>query len=159
MSREFNGEPSNQDLGHPVPAPPNQGITNSSQGLGQRRSTQSLSRHFSIPGGLDSSEINRNFWETFIATTRRRYESAPDLRTVTNLAHPMHPNIDIPAQGDDLDDHAGRGPRFNACVNWPMQGPTANRLGPNPGQNPSETSLSDERESFKFAESRKSRWE
>ena len=139
------------------------GLTNAQGKYGNRRSNASLQRHFQRPAGIGSQEINRRFWEDFISKSEERYANAPDLNSV-ELRHSMHPNLQIPVEGDDLDSvsPAGTGensPVATPCTRWPFQGPTATSIGPSPDQNPSQASIDVTRANRVFVETRKNRWE
>lgn len=163
MSANYDGEPTPAGtIGTPSDPPPGAGHTNNAKGLGQRRSTSTLSRHFDGPN-LASSDINRQFWETFLSETRQRYRQAPNLHEV-DLRHPMHPNTAPPIEGDDLDavspgDSLTNSVAMTPNTNWPLQGPTAFPSGPTPSQNPSNATLTAGRINLIFAEGRVSRWD
>jgi hypothetical protein len=162
MSVNYDGSPSiGGTVGTPAQPTPGPGHTNNGQDLGNRRSNETLQRHFNGPS-LDSNNISVLYWYRFIEETKERYRQAPDLSMV-NLRHSMHPNTTIPAEGDDLD-AVSPGESFASShvmtpnVNWPLQGPTATKIGPVGEQNPSRSSIDTRRINFIFMEARKTRW-
>jgi len=139
------------------------GLTNATGKYGNRRSNASLQRHFRRPEGIGNREINRRFWETFINDSDSRYANAPNLNDV-ELRHSMHPNLQIPAEGDDLDsvspaETGENSPVATPCTSWPLQGPTATSIGPAPDQNPSQASVDNTRANRIFVEDRKARYD
>ena len=156
------GEPSGDivDPGGPELQP---GLTNAQGKYGNRRSNASLQRHFQRPAGIGNREINRRFWENFINNSDERYANAPDLNDV-DLRHSMHPNLQIPVEGNDLDSVSPGETGENStvaspCTNWPLQGPTATSIGPAPDQNPFQASVDVTRINRVFVESRKTRYD
>jgi|APSaa5957512535_1039671.scaffolds.fasta_scaffold85204_2 hypothetical protein len=162
MSVNYNGEPTPAGtVGTPSQPTPGPGHTNNGQDLGNRRSSETLQKHFDGPN-LDSNNISVLYWAQFIHETKRRYSQAPDLLSVP-LKHSMHPNTTIPAEGDDLDD-ISPGETYSTShvmtpnVNWPLQGPTPSKLGPDGDQNPFRSSVDVTRINYIFMEGRKTRW-
>lgn len=172
MARDYDGQPVPAGtLGKPEEATPGAGHTNAAGGLGQRRSNNSLSRHFASPVGLNSSVISLNFWTTFILQTKASYDQAPDLYSV-DMKHPMHPNTALPGSRidedgnmvyDDLNavspgDTASKSKALPANTNWPFVGPTARQVGPAGAQNPKFVSINTNRINYQFMEARKDRY-
>ena len=172
MSRNYDGSPEPAgNVGTPTDATPGAGHTNNAKGLGERRSINSLSRHFSWINGKSSRVISEDFWTSFIEETKARYAQAPDLSLV-NLRHPMHPNTHLPgsivdAEGniewDDLNavspgDSLEESVVLTPCVNWPLPGPTARKIGPVGEQNPKYAAVNESRINYVFMEARRGRY-
>ena len=156
------GEP-NGDIVDPGGPELQPGLTNATGKYGNRRSNASLQRHFQRPTGIGNREINRRFWENFSNISDERYANAPDLSSV-ELRHSMHPNLQIPVEGDDLDtvspgDTAENSPVATPCTSWPLPGPTATSIGPSPDQNPLQASADVTRANRVFVEARKTRYD